>query len=315
LRSEEIARIEPIYQQFAPVDSVLQRAWLFSHDAPLLQGRRVEQWEAREKDLVDLRKQAVAELLAQSGFSEVSRLIEKAKVPFFVGVAFSEASATPSEATQVLKTLMEDDAVPILEFVRGLVVAGNFHYGVTWAESLLSMAKAEHWSEAAVVRLLLALPSDRKIWNSAASFGEEVNRAYWGRAEFFSRTKSTEDKLYVIEQMIAVGRAAHVVERIAGSSDGIPSSKIVDVLMEAATTRWPHSGNDAVMFQWAVGELLKKIEADGTVEDAVIAPGVDGPSSTRALRAYTNCSPQVHGDRSQLFCSSAECGLSAPFRE
>ena len=271
LRTEEIARVEVIYQQFSPVDSVLQRSWLFSHDAPLLQGRRVGEWEVRDKELADLRKQAVAELLAQSGFSEVRRLVEKAKVPFFVGVALLEASATPNEARNVLNKLVEDDAAQIREFVRGLVAAGSVHYVSTWGESLLSMAKAEHWSEAAIVRVLLALPSDRKIWDSAASFGEEVNKAYWERAEFFLRTESTEDKLYMIEQLIAVGRAAHVVERIAASTDGIPSSRIVDLLTEAATGPWPDSGNNAVMFQWAVGELLKKLEADGTTEDAVIA--------------------------------------------
>ena len=141
LRTEEIARIESIYRLFAPVDSVLQRAWLFSHDAPLLQGRPVEQWEAREKDLGDLRKQAISELLDQSDFSDVRRLIEEATVPFFVGVALLEASATPNEAKEVLKTVVEGDAAPIREFVRGLVAAGNSHYGSTWADSLLSMVK------------------------------------------------------------------------------------------------------------------------------------------------------------------------------
>jgi transcriptional regulator with XRE-family HTH domain len=271
LPQEEVNRIEVIYQMFVPIDPVAQRAWLFAHDAQLLDGARRDEWELREKQLTEKRTQAVAEILKLTGFSGVDRLIDEAKEPRMVGIAYLLASTSPDDPTQVLKGFLETDSPAAQQFAHGLVAAGNYHRGWQWSKLVLGLATKEHWSEAAITSLLLALPSERRVWMEAASFGATVRRAYWQRASFSTHNQSSEDRLYAIEQMMDVGRARDLVELLASSPKGVPSSTIVDVLEAAATSPWPQDGNAAVMSQWGVAELLKALDADESVDDAVVA--------------------------------------------
>lgn len=271
LPKDAVDRIEDIYQMFVPTDPVVQRAWLFAHDAQLIEGARMDDWELREKQLTEARTQAVAEILELAGFPGLDRLVSETKEPRLVGIAYLLASASPDDPKQILKGFFERDTPSAQEFAYGVVAAGNYHHGWQWSESLLEMARKENWSEAAIAILLLALPSEGKVWIKVASFGDSVRKAYWQRTNFFPHNQTLEDKLYAIEQMMDVGRACDLVERLASSAKGVPASTIVDVLAAAATSSWPEYGNAAVMSQWGVAELLKVLDADGSVEDAVVA--------------------------------------------
>ncbi|HUN86138.1 MAG TPA: helix-turn-helix domain-containing protein [Terracidiphilus sp.] len=271
LPQEEVNRIEDIYKMFVPIDPVVQRAWLFAHDAQLLEAIRMDDWELREKQLTEKRTQAIAEILELMGFSGVDRLINQAKEPRLVGIAYLHASTSPDDPKQILNRFLESDTPSRQQFAHGVVAAGNWHHSWQWSESVLELATKERWSEAAITSFLLALPSEGKVWMKVASFGDSVRKAYWQRTNFIPYNESVKDKLYAIEQMVDVGRARDLVDRLAGSAKGIPTSTIVDVLAAAATSPWPEDGNAAVMSQWGVAELLKVLDADESLEDAVVA--------------------------------------------
>lgn len=267
----EVNRIQDIYCEFSPGDLVARRAWLFAHDAQVLEGTRIDDWESRDKELEKMRVQAVRELLETTGFSGIARLIDEAKEPRLVGIAYLLASASPDDSKQVLKEFLERNTSSAQQFAHGLIAAGTFHNGWQWSESVLEMATEKRWSEAAIISLLLALPPESRVWMKAASFGDPIRRAYWERTNFFPHGESSEDKLYAIEQMMQVGRASDLVERLACAPKGVPASTIVDVLSAAATSPWPQGGNAAVMSQWGVAELLKVLDTDKSLGDAVVA--------------------------------------------
>ena len=271
LATDQISEIENVYHKFSPEDPILQCSWLFSSDAPLMDGTPAADFEKRDQRLSELRRNALALLLQQSGPKSLSRLIENAKDPFLVGVAYVQQAAAPEAPMQRLEEFVESDALSTQQFVRGVVAAGNYHHGWQWAQALIAKADTARWSQSAVVRILLALPHSREVWRVAESRGESTRALYWKSAAFFPRNESSEDKLYAIDQMLAAGRAAHVVEMIAGSTKDVPTGKIVEVLSAAAKSEWPGRGNDVVMFQWGVGQLLKALEETGTVEELVVA--------------------------------------------
>lgn len=270
LPKDEVSAIEVTYQKFVPADLVLRCAWLFADNAPLLEGTPKTDWELREEQLSNHRKRAVSELIMGGGLDELKRLIGLVKRPFLVGAAFVQ-SATEEQATRAVREFVESESQSMQDFLHGVLAAGNFHHGWNWSSSLLSLAKSEHWSESPIVRVLLALPSEKKVWDLADALGNSVRTSYWKGVPFFLRHEGNNEVLYAIDQMIAAGRAAHVVEMIAGSTKDIPTKKIIEVLSAAATSSWPLRDNDAVMFQWGVGELLKALENDRTVEDQIVA--------------------------------------------
>lgn len=271
LPEEELERVQRIYELFSPADPVSRCTWMFSHGTRLMEVPLLDNWQAHEQLVREKRAMVVGSLLRTSGFSGVRQLIARAQVPYLVGPAYVEADPSAEALLKVLRELREDDAKSIREFVDGLFAAGNFHLGWQWSESVLEIARDEKWSEAAITRLLLALPSECLVWKKAASFGESIRREYWAKANFFPRNGSADETLYAIAQMMGVGRACELVERLAGDLKGIPGSTIVQILEAAAGSDWPKEGNAAVMSQWGVAELLKALDADETIGDEAVA--------------------------------------------
>ena len=268
---EEIDRIERIYSQFSPTDPVLRRSWLFNNSVPLLSGRDAENWSQRDEELLSLRKQAVEALLRDDGMTAVNRLIEVAENPFQVGVAYGQSASSKLAADETLLHALDCGRPGSRGFVKGLAAARFFDGKEEWAHRIVDSAIKQGLPEAAIVELLLALPSQRSTWDSAVSLGESVNASYWKDAIFFAHNQSREDVEFAIGQMVDADRAPQVVERIASDSAAVSSSTILRVLRAAAEDPWPTDGNGAVMFQWGVARLFTRLESDSTVSAEEIA--------------------------------------------
>ena len=144
LSGEELDKIEGAYHQFEPQDRVNQRSWLFSDRAQLLSGRRVENWEARDAELLAMRRVAIAELLSTDNFEAIIRLATEAENPRWVGFAFGETRNDPREADDVLERTLGDPTRKIREFALGLAIALLQHKGREWSTALLSRARREN---------------------------------------------------------------------------------------------------------------------------------------------------------------------------
>lgn len=273
LPTDEINRVEGIYEQFRPSDPVLRRSWLFENGVQLLDGRNADNWEQRDREVFDLRKQAMTELLMDEGIIGVRRLIQLAGTAYPVGFAYGTVSISTEEAEQTLLSVLGNGSPAIHDFVRGLVNSLYVREKQDfWAKHILEGAVSASVSDNALVELLLALPSVRATWDSAAALGDRINAAYWKEAVFFNNNEAPADTDYGIEQMLDASRAPEVVERIASNAPAISCQTIVRVLQAAAADPWPTSGNDVVMFQWGVTQLLHRLETEGTVPDEEIAP-------------------------------------------
>ncbi|MFZ1010724.1 MAG: helix-turn-helix transcriptional regulator [Candidatus Sulfotelmatobacter sp.] len=272
LPGEELDKIEVVYRQFEPNDRVNQQSWLFSDRAQLLSGKRVENWEARDAELLAMRRAAVTELLSLDDFEVIIRLANEAENARWVGFAFGEVSGDSSEADDVLRRTLGDPTRKIKEFALGLTIALLQQKGQEWSMSILSRAQRENWSKGKIVDLLLALPLEKNTWDAAASFGDVVRRDYWKRTHIFWRSEDKEANEYAIRQLVEVGRASGAVDFIAGSQQIVSGELIASVLLDAASPS-PHTSDatSSTMFQWSVAQLLKRLDADNTVPETVIA--------------------------------------------
>lgn len=272
LPKEELDKIETVYHQFEPKDSVNQRSWLFSDRAQILSGKRVENWEARDAELFAMRRAAVTELLSTDDFETIIRLATEVEDPRWVGFAFGETRSDSREADDVLQRTLGDQTRKIREFARGLTGAMVQQKGRQWLTALLSRARFENWSEEKIADLLLALPLDKNTWDAAASFGDVVRRDYWKRTHIFWRSEDREANEYAIRQLVEVGRASGAVDFIAGSQQLVSGELIASVLLEAANPSSQTSdATSSTMFQWSVAQLLKRLDADDTVSETAIA--------------------------------------------
>ncbi len=272
LPAAELDKIEAVDRQVEPRDPVNQRSWLFSNKAQVLSGRRVENWEARDAELLAMRKTAIGELLSTDGFDAITRLANDAEDPFWVGFAFGQNTGDSLETDDVLRRTLGDSSPKIRNFATGLVVALLQRRGPDWPTTLLSRARCEEWGEEIIVRLLLALPPEKNTWDRAASFGDAIRRGYWKKAHVYWKSEGSEATEYGVQQLVEAGRAREAVDFIAGSQRMVTGPLIARVLLEAANPS-PQNGDVTVstMFQWSVAQLLKRLDADDTVPETVIA--------------------------------------------
>ena len=268
---QEIDRVERIYEQFSPADPILKLSWIFGNGVPLLSGRNGDNWSQRDNGLTDLRKRAVESLIRDHGMNSLYRLIELAENPFQVGLAYGLIARSKSEADKLLLDTLDSAAPASRGFVKGLAAARFHDEGEEWSRKALATAVKNGLPEAAVVELLLALPSQRSTWDSAATLGDRINALYWKDAMFFVHNQSAEDLEYAINQMVAVDRAPEVIEGVGGDSSAISPGTILCVLREAIGDPLPTGGNAAVMFQWGVARLFTRLDGERTVSDDEIA--------------------------------------------
>jgi hypothetical protein len=273
LPGEELDRVEAVYNEFEPHDPVNRRSWLFSNRAQLLSGRRVENWEARDAELLTMRKGAVAELLSTDGFEAIIRLATEAENPLRVGFAFGENRSESRESDDVLARTLGDPSPRIRDFAVGLVIALLQRKGPEWSTALLSRARREEWGEETIVHLLLALPLEKNTWDAAASLGDSVRKEYWKNIRVFWKSEDRDATEYGIHQLVEAGRAREAVDFIAGSQRTVAGELIASVLFEAAANPSSQTSDvtSSTMFQWSVAQLLKRLDSDTSVHETVIA--------------------------------------------
>jgi transcriptional regulator with XRE-family HTH domain len=269
----ELDEIEAVYDRFRPRDLVHQRAWLFSDKTQLVSGQQGEDWNAREERILAKRCDAISELLSSGGGSSIRKLVRKAERPFWVGVAYAQQVRRSSDADEMLDMLSAETKPASQDFVRGLIAGLHSRFGCTWSAELLANAKRRKWVRPRILRVLLALPSERWTWDCAASFGPRTESAYWESAPFWPQRDDEEQTIYGIRQLLKARRAAEAVRSIAGSKQHLPVDLIIQMLTQAAEqfgTR-KTKDNDPVMFQWSVCQLLLRLDLDPTVSEEQIA--------------------------------------------
>lgn len=273
LPKEVLNEAEAVYHRFQPEDQVNCRVWLFSDVVSLLQGQQGTDWDARTEELYALRRSALAELMNQFGISVIPPLIEKAARPFLVGVALAQNASSADELDSYLFSALGNPALPMREFVRGLIGALQYRFGSAWQSCILTRARKDDWSSLKVLQVLEDLPSTSETWKAAASFGDDMRTAYWKVAQFWPRDDD-EGNVYGAEQLLEVGRARKAIHAIAGSRRQLPSELVSKLLNQAVLESQASDqidGNDQVMFQWSVCQLLRRLDEDPAVEEAEIA--------------------------------------------
>lgn len=271
LPATEIDCVESIYQDFSPRDPILQRSWLFGNGVALLSGRNAKNWSEREEEQMALQHTAVQEVLKDGGKAALYRLVDLAGNPRQVGLAYALSTKFKADVDETLLDTLGSPAPNCRGFVQGIAGACNFEEPGSWASAIIEAAKDKKLSEAAMVELLLALPSQRSTWDAAASLGQSTNASYWKAASFYTHNQSAEDIKYAIDQMIDADRAPEVVENIGADPETIDAKTIVNVLHAAIGDPLPTGGNAAVMFQWGTARLLNHLDGDSSVSDEEIA--------------------------------------------
>ena len=164
-----LLELDTARRRFEPADPVQRNAWLFGP-----RWQVVETLEGQEERLEPLRRSGLQEVINDSGWKGIERLVEAVESPEEIGAAFAEFGSDENEA-RILPGLL----------VSGGTKAARFAGGYTWARfrkegwDWISRLKTQDWSANEVAQVLVVLPFERRTWEFAASKGNEVATGYW----------------------------------------------------------------------------------------------------------------------------------------
>jgi hypothetical protein len=271
LPNNELDELQGVYDLLSPEDPVSQRSWLFADTVHLVSGKKGTDWDAQQKEIAAKRHEAIATLLSSDGLVAVQKLVVQAERPDWVGVAFAE-QASETEIREAIEAMLGRKDLAGRAFVRGLIVGSHCRLGNAWSETLLAKARTANWDSSRIVEVLLALPSNRQTWQAAAAFGEAVKSQYWKSAQFW-QSDDEQETLCGARELVQAGRARDAVHQLGGYRQPLPSDFVVELLTKALEQPWSQEvdRNEPVMFQWAVCQLLNRLDQDPTVSQDRIA--------------------------------------------
>jgi transcriptional regulator with XRE-family HTH domain len=259
--SDELDKVEKIYDQFAPIGPCERVAWLF--DPPVhLPSSSQTGWQSEEREVDEARRQAALDIFRNHGVSGILSLAAMTSSPVFIGKALFDADVTETELMPVLEATIRSNNSRQQDVGCGLIMCLFRTRGDQWAERLLAQANEENWGHQVILAILHALPTNRWVWDQVAQIDPEIESVYWRTVPIFW-AEETDEALFAVQKLISVGRARHALPLAARNRNiALPSHLLIHVLREAASQPFESStdGNEPTMFQHYVSEIFTMLD-------------------------------------------------------
>lgn len=208
LPTDELTKIDNNIQAvLTPTDPLEHHAWLFQSDVPDIPTASLrDDYTAYSLALAELRKAAVADVDAHSGFEALRQLARRAMRAGFVGLAVADATEGKYE-DELLPMLGSDDAVDAELSLS--YAAGRFtRAGWRWVETMLEQQTLTSTQQG----ILLLTTADRpRSWQRADELNEAVANEFWKRFSPYGLGPDFAHTVYAAERLIGVGRFAAAV--------------------------------------------------------------------------------------------------------
>lgn len=213
LPKETITKIEKIANNITPADPMLRYRYLFSESDHDLFDEKGKHEEQRER-LDEKRRLALAEIMGDGDFARCLDFAQKTAMPYKVGQTLGGIASDRVEAEILPSQLTADDEV-VKRVVAGFVWARFWQRGIHWVDSLLQ----RNWKPEQCARFLVLLPFQEEIWERVSSYlGKSHEGLYWKHVNV-QIGRWNWDAIFVIEKLIAYGRAGTAVMCLAHALD------------------------------------------------------------------------------------------------
>jgi hypothetical protein len=212
LPDAELEHLEAVEAKLRPSSPSVRHAWLFA-GGPVSLGdlQRRDDFQAYEEALLDRRRHAVAEVLAESGLPGVIAFAATSAMPGLVGAAL--ARAAPGRFDDDLVGLLEPKEGPRLDLAFGYFAQRFRDEGWSWLDRLISgLGSMPPW---VVARLLRTSWNPVEAAGRADALGSEVADSYWRELSYVGLGQDFRFAVDVAARLAGVGRRAAALDLLA----------------------------------------------------------------------------------------------------
>jgi hypothetical protein len=223
--------------RLAPQDPVVRNAWLFAKDWVEESAEEIANddydYLKRGERIDAARRSAMAEIWSSKSFDGVEELLVGSEAPRTVGQYAAGAIIDPSTARAFARACLElksDSGRKGDACLEGFL----FALGPDVRASVLSaiLNGADHITAA---RLLRCAPFMGETWALADQQGAEVAELYWNEVSPWWRGHSDEDRLRMIDRLLAIGRPRAAFFAVHLDWDKVETSRLKRLLQDVAT--------------------------------------------------------------------------------
>lgn len=255
LGEDDLAIIKDLLSKYEPYDIVITKKWLFDEWEPQLP----VSLENRRDKVEMMRRDAITRILLKANTQGIISLAKKVKFPHFVAqeaVNIAEDCALPDQL--ILKSI--DEWEQMASFAASVSEAAFRKFKENWIRHLEERALQRYWKSEIIVNLIKLWPDERKTWDIAYSFGEEVSQSYWQQKPTWDISGDPNDLRYAIEQYIKANRAVDAIEGLSARAQDLSGDLIFRLLDSAALEINQSSPKLKEVFPYCLEKLFERLE-------------------------------------------------------
>lgn len=200
--------MEKIGRAFEPDDPVVRHQWLFAEWPDHFEEERQTNDESQAL-LLEARRAALGEILAEDGLVGVERLAKIAEAPGAVGMVLADLCGDEFFSC-ILPTLLIIDDGKLQRFAKGFVWQRFRVQRWPWVDRI----PLQEWSADVAADFLACLNFEPEAWERAAALGIATEDAYWRRTGAWNHELAESDVEYAASQLVARRRAIWAVQLI-----------------------------------------------------------------------------------------------------
>ncbi len=243
-------------ERFAPENVLDSYAWILGNAWPNLPEGEPEDYNEREELISKTRENAAREVLDRTPIGQIVDYASRVQYVGVFGHSFGKV-VSENEDTQFVDTMVRHTPMNV-----GLVVGYSLGRveakGREWIVEHTRRLQAQDGSPQAIAALYLGAPEGQSTWAEVASYGKDVELAYWQHARGRSR-EATGDVDIAIAKLIEANRPEIALE-LAGAPKASVQSDTLQRLVRALLEFDPKGRSvDGTMFRFYLGAVFNQL--------------------------------------------------------
>lgn len=257
IKDERLHRLIALVDKFQPDDPLLVTTWLFDDWMPAVEG-----WRNDDDLMVPIqaaRVDALRSIVAVHGIGGLTELATRVKLPLQMAESLTQLSLGDENTLLLMRKLLQLDGeakrLASLVFAQGLT-----SFGASWVEQVRRLGAELNLPTDEMASLFLALDDSKPAWDTVASFGAEVDEAYWQIKGAFGFRGTTEEMEYAIGRYRACGRTLAAIEATNRRLADMATATMLSLLGAAIQEINAIAGGGGGMYEYCIENLFTELE-------------------------------------------------------
>lgn len=232
---ERVEKLVRLIDKHMPTRLVETYSWLFDDFYPPVEEVDEDADPSKVVDCARLRAlDDIRQSLGVQGFLELMGCV---KIPRLVIYSARGLELPYDQLFELFRSLICSSVQELELALSSAMVDGIARYGRTWEEAARAALQTGVLSPDHIARVLGSLPEQMQSWQYVASFGEEVERAYWTQKSPSSISAGKEELLFAVEKYLTVDRSIAALSAVSRRLNEIPTNDVVSLLTAGVAER------------------------------------------------------------------------------